>query len=55
MTVPFRFASVARWLKTAAPLIGEHNSEVLRELGMDEAEIKALADDKVIGDLPEGL
>jgi crotonobetainyl-CoA:carnitine CoA-transferase CaiB-like acyl-CoA transferase len=55
MSVPFRFASVDQWLVSVAPLIGEHNAEVLRELGLDNDEINALAIEKVIGDRPEGL
>ena len=35
-----------------APLLGEHNHEVLTALGYTEAEIAALADDGVIGTEP---
>jgi crotonobetainyl-CoA:carnitine CoA-transferase CaiB-like acyl-CoA transferase len=55
MTVPFRFASVARWLRRAAPTIGQHNGEILRELGYTDAEIESLAADRVIGTRPIGL
>jgi crotonobetainyl-CoA:carnitine CoA-transferase CaiB-like acyl-CoA transferase len=55
MSVPFRYASVDHWISTPAPLIGEHNVEVLRATGLDEDEIEALAKEKVIGDRPEGL
>jgi crotonobetainyl-CoA:carnitine CoA-transferase CaiB-like acyl-CoA transferase len=37
-------------IRAAAPTLGQHNAEVLRELlGLSEAEIKALQDDGVIG------
>ncbi len=55
MGAPFRYASVDRWLTHAAPILGEHNSEILRELGHDEDEIAALTQEKVIGNRPEGL
>ncbi len=55
MGAPFRCSSVDRWLKRAAPVLGEHNTEILRELGYDDGEIEALAAEKVIGDRPEGL
>jgi crotonobetainyl-CoA:carnitine CoA-transferase CaiB-like acyl-CoA transferase len=54
--VPFRYASVERWLRRPAPALGEHNREILSEiLGLSEAEIETLAEAKVIGDHPEGI
>ncbi|MEX2245375.1 MAG: CoA transferase [Dehalococcoidia bacterium] len=35
-----------------APLLGEHNEEVLREIGMSDAEIAQLKEDSVIADTP---
>jgi crotonobetainyl-CoA:carnitine CoA-transferase CaiB-like acyl-CoA transferase len=55
MGAPFRYASVARWLARAAPLLGQHNAEVLRELGHDDEAIARLAEEKVIGARPLGV
>jgi crotonobetainyl-CoA:carnitine CoA-transferase CaiB-like acyl-CoA transferase len=55
MSAPFRFASVERWLTRAAPMLGEHNHDLLRELGYDEDEIEALVAGEVIGTRPEGV
>jgi crotonobetainyl-CoA:carnitine CoA-transferase CaiB-like acyl-CoA transferase len=55
MSAPFRYASVERWLKGAAPLLGQHNREILHELGYDDAEIDVLATERVVGDRPEGV
>ena len=55
MAAPFRFASVDRWLDRAAPVLGQHNEEILRELGYDAGRIEELVAEKVIGDWPEGL
>ncbi len=55
MSAPFRFASVDHWLERAAPVLGQHNAEVLAELGYGPEEIEALTAEKVIGDWPEDL
>jgi crotonobetainyl-CoA:carnitine CoA-transferase CaiB-like acyl-CoA transferase len=54
-TVPFRYASVEHWLSRPAPLLGQHNREILREAGVDDAEIDALERDGVLATRPEGL
>ena len=55
LTAPFRYASVERWLRRPAPTLGQHNAEILGELGISREEIETLADEKVIGHWPEGV
>ena len=55
-TLPFRFASVDRWLRTPAPTMGQHNREILvDELGVDDATYAALVESHIIGDRPRGV
>jgi crotonobetainyl-CoA:carnitine CoA-transferase CaiB-like acyl-CoA transferase len=42
----------APWHHRAAPLLGEHNDEILRELGVAPEALERLARDQVIGDRP---
>ena len=56
-TVPFRFASRERtgepWLRRRAPLLGEHNSEILQEiLGLTDEDLASLDKQGVIGTAP---
>ena len=54
--LPYRFASVERWIRSPAPTIGQHNASVLQELlGCTDDELAALEDAKVIGDWPVGI
>lgn len=52
-TVPMRMShGPARYHTSPAPLLGEHNHELLTELGLSEGEIAALEADGVIGRVP---
>ncbi len=54
-TLPIRFSSgPARFHTRHAPLLGEHNRELLAELGLSELEIDTLEKDGVIGTIPAG-
>ena len=54
-TVPFRFASVDRWLRAPAPLLGEHNEAILGDLlGLSRGELDQLVVDGIIGNRPKG-
>ena len=52
---PFRFATVDRWNRTPCPTMGQHNHEILGELGLSAAEIAELEANEVIGTRPKGL
>lgn len=56
-TQPIRFAEMGpRRFERAAPLLGEHTDEVLRELlGLDDGALAALRDAGITGDRPLGL
>jgi len=54
-TVPVRPAGgPPRFHRRPAPLLGEHNHEVLAELGFTDAEITELEAQGVIGNAPAG-
>ena len=55
-TLPMRISSgPQRFHRTAAPLLGQHNREVLAGLGLGEDEIAALEDQGIVGTAPAGL
>jgi crotonobetainyl-CoA:carnitine CoA-transferase CaiB-like acyl-CoA transferase len=54
-TLPFHYASVAGWIRTPPPRLGEHNHAVLRDLlGLDDVAIERLAAEDIIGERPRG-
>ncbi len=53
--MPYRFASVDHWITSPSPTLGQHNHEILTELGLTADEIARLESDQVIGTRPKGL
>ena len=53
--MPYKFASVDRWITSPSPTLGQHNHEILSELGLSPAEIAALETEGIIGTRPKGL
>ena len=49
---PTKFARTPAALRLPAPTLGEHNDEVLREAGYDDAQIAALKAKKVVCSAP---
>jgi crotonobetainyl-CoA:carnitine CoA-transferase CaiB-like acyl-CoA transferase len=55
-TLPMRISTgPRRFHRTPAPLLGQHNHEVLSGLGLDAAEIAELEEQGIIGSVPAGL
>jgi crotonobetainyl-CoA:carnitine CoA-transferase CaiB-like acyl-CoA transferase len=52
--MPFRFDGVASWMARPSPTLGQHNDEVLAELGVDADARAALRDAGIIGERPVG-
>jgi crotonobetainyl-CoA:carnitine CoA-transferase CaiB-like acyl-CoA transferase len=53
--LPFRFRHVAHWLRRPSPTLGQHNDEVLEELGIGADERNLLREKHVIGDRLAGV
>ncbi|OBK35433.1 cag pathogenicity island protein [Mycobacterium sp. 1245111.1] len=54
--LPFKYRSVEKWYRSAAPTLGQHNASVLGNLlGHNAASITALTEKGVIGTRPGGL
>jgi crotonobetainyl-CoA:carnitine CoA-transferase CaiB-like acyl-CoA transferase len=55
-TIPFRLSGIERWWSMPAPTLGQHNRQVLREVGgLDIGEIRRLEEEGVIGQQPVGI
>ena len=52
---PFRYATVDRWQRAPTPTMGQHNREVLAEIGLSDSQIDRLEAEEVIGTKPTGL
>lgn len=52
---PFRMSGVDHWLRRPAPTIGQHNRELLAELGVTDIELAELTARAVVGDRPVHL
>src|SRR5262249_8296184 len=54
--MPFRHSGIDRWLRLPAPTLGQHNHEVLSSiLGLDQAQIEELEEQRIIGTRPLGV
>jgi crotonobetainyl-CoA:carnitine CoA-transferase CaiB-like acyl-CoA transferase len=53
-TMPFRFDTVDAWMARPSPTLGQHNDEILAELGVGAATRAALRAAGSIGDRPAG-
>jgi len=48
--LPLRFGGIDRWLRLPSPTLGQHNREVLAQLGLDDDAIDELLAAGVVGD-----
>ena len=49
---PYRMRGIDRWITNPTPTLGQHNHEILTELGLSAAEIAALEESGRIGAVP---
>jgi crotonobetainyl-CoA:carnitine CoA-transferase CaiB-like acyl-CoA transferase len=49
--LPIRMSGIESWLRRPSPTLGQHNDEVLLELGYTAAEIDGLRAAGIIGEL----
>ena len=49
---PYRMRGIERWITNATPTLGQHNHEILTELGLSAAEIASLEQSGRIGTVP---
>ncbi|HEY4333835.1 MAG TPA: CoA transferase [Ilumatobacteraceae bacterium] len=54
VVLPFRFASIERWITSPAPTMGQHNAELLGPLGVTADDLATLTASGVIGVAPVG-
>ncbi len=54
-TAPFHFRSVDSWVTSYAPTLGQHNHEILAELGLGPEDLARLEAEGVIGTRPVGV
>ncbi|MGP0030492.1 MAG: CaiB/BaiF CoA transferase family protein [Acidimicrobiales bacterium] len=53
--LPFRYSRVDHWLRSPSPTLGQHNDEVLGQLGLEPSAVDALRRQHIVGELPTGL
>jgi crotonobetainyl-CoA:carnitine CoA-transferase CaiB-like acyl-CoA transferase len=53
--LPFRFSEIDHWVRMPAPMIGQHNDEILGELGLEPEQLAELAATNVVGTRPLGV
>jgi crotonobetainyl-CoA:carnitine CoA-transferase CaiB-like acyl-CoA transferase len=54
-TLPFRYSRVGNWLHSPSPTLGQHNDEVLGEIGLDADARDRLRQHHIVGEHPTGL
>jgi crotonobetainyl-CoA:carnitine CoA-transferase CaiB-like acyl-CoA transferase len=53
--LPFRYSRVDHWLRSPSPTLGQHNDEVLADLGLAPAATDRLRQQHIVGEHPTGL